>query len=68
MITKILAECDISISAIIQQEAPPDRPIPIVILTRLAREADVRKATAQIDRLDFVKSETVIMHIEDIEL
>ena len=68
VITKILAEHDISISAIIQQEAPPEKPIPIVILTRLAREEGVRRAVARINDLDFVKQETVIMHIEDIEL
>ena len=68
VITKVLAEHDISISAIIQQEAPPDKPIPIVFLTRLAREAGVRKAADEINQLEFVKSDTVIMHIEDIEL
>jgi homoserine dehydrogenase len=68
VITKILAEHDISISAIIQQEAPPDKPIPIVILTRPALERGVREAVATINGLDFVKCETVIMHIEDIEL
>ena len=68
VITKILAEHDISISAIIQKEAPPEEPIPIVILTRLANERSVRQAASRISQLDFVKSETVIMHIEDIEL
>jgi len=37
-------------------------------LTRRAREDNVRKAVEQIDRLDFVRGETVIMHIEDMEL
>jgi homoserine dehydrogenase len=68
VITRILADHQISISAIIQKEAPPDRPIPIVLLTRLAREQDVRLAVAKINELDFVKQKTRIMHIEDIEL
>jgi homoserine dehydrogenase len=68
VITKILGDHDISISAIIQKEAPPDKPIPIVILTRLAREADVRQAVEEINRREFVKTDTVILHIEDIEL
>jgi homoserine dehydrogenase len=68
VITKILGDHDISISAIIQKEAPPDKPIPIVILTRRAHEADVRTAIDEINRQEFIKGDTVIMHIEDIEL
>jgi homoserine dehydrogenase len=65
VITKVLADHDISISAILQKEASPDGPIPIVILTRLVRERDLRDAVDTINKLDFVKRETVILHIED---
>jgi homoserine dehydrogenase len=68
IITRVLADHHISISAIIQKEAPPDKPIPIVFLTRMAREQDVRQAVAEIDELECVKQQTVILHLEDIEL
>ena len=68
VITKILGDHDISISAITQKEAAGDAPIPIVLLTRLAVERDLRAAVEAIDALDFVHGSTVIFHIEDIEI
>ncbi len=65
-ITRILGDEDISISAIIQQEG--DEPIPIVILTRNAREENVRRAVAEIDQQDFTADKTVVLHVEDISL
>ncbi len=65
-ITKLLGDEDISISAIQQKEG--DEPIPIVILTRAAREENVRRAVAAIDKQDFTRGKTVVLHIEDIGL
>lgn len=65
-ITKILGDEQISISAIHQKEG--DEPIPIVILTRVAREQNVRRAAAAIDALDFTRGRTVVLHVEDIDL
>jgi homoserine dehydrogenase len=65
-ITKILGDEDISISAILQQEG--DEPIPIVILTRTAREQNVRRAVAAIDAQPFTRGKTVVLHVEDIAL
>lgn len=67
-VTKILSDEDISISAITQEEGLVDGPIPIVILTRLAREQNVRRAVAAIDRMTFTREPTVVLHVEDIDL
>ncbi|HMA97750.1 MAG TPA: homoserine dehydrogenase [Polyangiaceae bacterium] len=65
-ITKILGDEDISISAIVQQEG--GEPIPIVILTRHAKEENVRRAVAAIDQQSFTRGKTVVLHVEDIGL
>jgi len=65
-VTRILGEEDISISAIHQKEG--GEPIPIVILTRTAREENLRRAVAAIDREDFTRGKTVVLHVEDIGL
>ncbi len=67
-VTKILSDEDISISAITQEEGTVERPIPIVILTRLAREENVRRAVAAIDQMSFTREPTVVLHVEDISL
>jgi homoserine dehydrogenase len=68
IITKILGEHNISISSIIQEELDVDRPIPIVILTHMANEENLRNAVEKINALDITKEKTIVMHIEDIEL
>lgn len=65
-VTRILGDEDISISAINQQEG--EEPIPIVILTRTAREENLRRAVASIDQQPFTRGKTVILHVEDIAL
>jgi homoserine dehydrogenase len=65
-VTKILGDEDISISAILQKEG--DEPIPIVILTRMAREANVLRAVAAINQQPFTRGQTVVLHVEDIQL
>lgn len=67
-VTEILGDQDISISAITQQEGPMEGPIPIVILTRMAREENVRRAVAAIDTMEFTRAPTVVLHVEDISL
>jgi homoserine dehydrogenase len=67
-VTKILGDEDISISAITQEEGTVERPIPIVILTRMAREENVRRAVSAIDAMDFTRAPTVVLHVEDITL
>ncbi len=68
VITRILGEHGISISAIIQKEGGQNDSIPIVILTRGSRERNVRQAVAEIAELDFVHGTPVVLHIEDVSL
>jgi homoserine dehydrogenase len=71
LITKILGDHGISISAITQKETgsdAPDQTIPIVILTRRARDGAVRAAAAEIDQLEVTREKTVILPVEDIAL
>jgi homoserine dehydrogenase len=67
-VTKILSDEDISISAITQEEGTVDGPIPILILTRMAREENIRRAVAAIDGMSFTRNPTVVLHVEDISL
>jgi len=67
-VTRLLSDEDISISAITQEEGTVEQPIPIVILTRMAREENVRRAVAAIDAMDFTRDSTVVLHVEDIDL
>jgi len=70
-ITSILGHHGISISAIIQKETAsdaPDQTIPIVILTRRARDGAVRDAAAEIDRLPVTREKSVILPVEDLAL
>ena len=68
VITKVLGDHGISISAIIQKEGAADDSIPIVILTRKACERNVRQAAAVIGDLEFVHADPIVLHIEDIKL
>jgi homoserine dehydrogenase len=74
-ITKILGDEDISISAIVQKEVVKDGTteggevtIPIVILTRTAKQENLMRAVAAINEQPFTKSNTVVLHVEDIRL
>lgn len=65
-ITKVLADNNISISAVIQKEVTTERPVPIIILTHEAREEDMRAAIKEIDSRDITKEKTVVMRLEDL--
>jgi homoserine dehydrogenase len=62
-VTKILGAHRISLSAVLQQETSDSRFVPIVITTHLAREGDMRKAMAQIDKLKSLKPPGVWLRI-----
>ncbi len=59
----------ISIASVIQHDpgddAPPDAPVPLVIMTHVATEAGLFKALTQIDRLDVVRAPSVCLGVED---
>ncbi|MHC4295464.1 MAG: homoserine dehydrogenase [Planctomycetota bacterium] len=63
---KILGDCDISISSVLQHEVPPGDTaggVPVIITTHLAVEGDVRKALAKVDALDVIKAKSVCLAI-----
>ena len=63
------ASTAISIASVIQHDpgddAPEDSPVPLVIMTHLAVEADLTAALAEIDRLDVVQAPSVCLGVEE---
>jgi homoserine dehydrogenase len=68
-IAQVLGAHAISIASVIQHDpgddAPPGTPVPLVIMTHSAVEADTTAALAEIDRLDAVKSPSVCLGVEE---
>ncbi|MFO1520128.1 MAG: homoserine dehydrogenase [bacterium] len=64
-IAGILGKHSISIASVYQPSRKSGGKVPIVILTHKAREADLQKALAVIDRLSVVKNKTLLIRIED---
>jgi homoserine dehydrogenase len=67
-ISGILGSHDISIQSMQQKGRKTDGSVPVVMLSHLAKEADVQKAIAEIDDLDVVGEKTVLIRIEDEQL
>ena len=61
----ILGQNGISIKSVQQKGRKTNGHVPIVIITHHAREADVQKALAEIDRLEVVGPAPVVIRIED---
>ncbi len=64
-ISGILASYNISISSVIQKGRREGGFVPIVMLTHEAKEGSLRKAKDEIDRLPFVKEESLYLRIEE---
>lgn len=64
-ISGILGKRGISIQSVHQQGRDLLGAVPIVMITHEAKEADVRLALSEIDRLDIVKDRTMLIRIED---
>jgi homoserine dehydrogenase len=64
-ISGILGENGISIQSMQQKGRHTHGAVPVVMLSHRAREADVRKALAEINRLDTVSAKPVLIRIED---
>jgi homoserine dehydrogenase len=60
-ISRILADHAISIQAVIQKGRREGADVPIVMLTHTAREAEMRSALEQIDRLPVISRPTVLL-------
>ncbi len=68
-LAKVLGERGISIASLIQHDpgddAPDGSPVPLVIMTHLAIQADLYAALNDIDRLDAVHAASVCLGVED---
>lgn len=65
-ISRLLGKYNISIASVIQKESKVNKPVPIVVTTHTAREADVRNAINEIDKLKVVRKKTVLLRIVEI--
>jgi homoserine dehydrogenase len=68
-IAQVLGGQKISIASVIQHDpgddAPPDAPVPLVIMTHAAIEANILNALAEIDRLEAVRAPSVRLGVEE---
>jgi homoserine dehydrogenase len=66
-ITRILADEEISIEAILQKEAPEDETdIPVIILTHRVKEGRMDAAIARIENLDAIKCPVARIRVESL--
>ncbi len=66
-ITRILADEEISIEAILQKEAPEDETdIPVIILTHRVNEGRMDKAIVRIEALDAIKCKVARIRVESL--
>jgi homoserine dehydrogenase len=63
-ITGLLGKHSISISSVYQHGQGQGKKVPVVVVTHKAREVNVQKALALIDRLSVVKEKTLLVRIE----
>lgn len=66
-ISTILGNNGISIRKMVQEQAEPGHPVPVVLLTHSAREGAVREALMAIDALPFVTESTCFLRVEDVQ-
>ncbi|MBI4684060.1 MAG: homoserine dehydrogenase [Nitrospirae bacterium] len=63
-ISGVLGEYNISIASVIQKGRRVGEAVPLIVLTHTARERDVIKAIAEIDRLPIVADKTLYIRVE----
>ncbi|MFH1552581.1 MAG: homoserine dehydrogenase [Candidatus Omnitrophota bacterium] len=64
-ISSVLAENNISIASVTQEERKEGETVPLIILTHKAEEGSMRKAIAKIDTMDYVTDKTVVIRMEE---
>jgi len=64
-ISGILGQYEISIQSVHQKGRKTNGSVPVVMLSHLVKEADVKKALSEIRALDVVSDEPVLIRIED---
>ena len=62
-ISRVLGEHHISIAAVTQKGRHAEGPVPIVMLTHEAKEADVRRALAEIDSQPAITHKTLLIRV-----
>jgi homoserine dehydrogenase len=67
-ISGILGKYDISLQSVHQKGRKTNGSVPLVMLSHRAKEADVKRALAEIGDLNVVSDEPVLIRIEDNEL
>jgi len=67
-ISGILGKYDISIQSVHQKGRKTNGAVPLVMLSHLVKEADVKRALSEISALDVVGDEPVLIRIEDDEM
>jgi homoserine dehydrogenase len=67
-ISGILGKYDISIQSVHQKGRKTNGSVPVVMLSHLAREADVKQALSEISALDVVSDEPILIRIENDEM
>jgi homoserine dehydrogenase len=64
-IAGVLGARDVSIASMVQEGREAEAAVPIVMMTHEAREADVRAALGEIDRLPIVQEPSLAIRVED---
>jgi homoserine dehydrogenase len=65
-ISGILGKFNISIASVTQKERHRAKVVPIVMLIHEAKEGNLEKAMAEIDRLSVIKEKAVVIRMEEI--
>jgi len=63
-IASVLAENDISIASMLQEDRKEGQCVPVIMLTHEAKEGNMRSAIAKIDSMDCVLDKTVVIRVE----
>jgi len=66
-VARILGDHGISIASVVQKEERSGQHVPVIIITHRTREADMRQALQEIDRLSIVGAPTVRLRIVDFD-
>jgi homoserine dehydrogenase len=73
-VSKVLGDADISISSVLQREAPEPKPgeppsehVPWIFMLHTAKDRAVRYAVDEINRLEVVKGKTVMIRVESFD-
>ncbi|MEK6636018.1 MAG: homoserine dehydrogenase [Planctomycetota bacterium] len=64
-ISGILGNYEISIASVIQHKARDNGNVPLVMMTHIAEEGNLKKALAEIKRLDIIKDHTKFLRVEE---